>query len=375
MFSRVKPIVKKEFRQIARDKRSLGVLLFIPAFMLIMFGYALNLDVKHTSLAIYDEDKSQMSREFIDNFLHSEYFNFKYYLSSTDEIDKLMAEEMVTIAVVIPQDFSEKLLAGKEAVAQVIVDGSNATTAGTAMGYVNAIIQNYSTTISVQALERMGRSSLLQPIDYRPRVWYNPELKSAKFLVPGLIAFILMITAVISTSLSVVREKERGTMEQITVSPIKPIELIVGKTIPFIFISLVSAIIILLASYLLFDVVIQGSYLLLLVVLIIFLTSCLGLGLLISTMAETQQVAFMASVIISMLPTFTLSGFVFPISNMPIAVQAFTYVIPAKYFLVALRSVVLKGTGLSAFWDQILFLTAFAVITIGLSSVRMKKKQ
>lgn len=374
MFSRIKPIVIKEFRQVARDKRSLGVLLFIPAFMLVMFGYALNFDVKHTSLAIYDDDKSQKSRDFVENFLHSEYFDLKYYLHSTSEIDKLMGEEKVRVAVVIPQDFSEKLLAGREAVVQIIVDGANANAASTAVGYVNAIVQSYSTKILTDSLMRIGKSGLSLPIDYRPRVWYNPELRSAKFLVPGLIVLILMITAVISTSLSVVREKERGTMEQITVSPIKPAELIIGKTIPFVIISLIGAIIILLASFILFDVVIKGSYILLFIITLIFLTGCLGLGLLISTFAETQQLAFMLAVMVTILPTFILSGFVFPIRNMPVVIQAITYLIPARYFIVVLRSIILKGVGLSAFWHQTLFLIAFAIFTIILSSMRLSKQ-
>jgi len=375
MLSRIKPIIIKEFRQVVRDKRSLGVLLLIPAFMLIMFGYALNFDVKHTSLAIYDEDKSQMSRDFVENFLHSEYFDLKYYLNSAREIDELMGEESVRVAVVVPQDFSERLLAGREAIVQVIVDGANSNAAVTAIGYVNAIVQNYSTKTLTNALMRIGQSGLSMPIDYRPRVWYNPELRSAKFLVPGLIVFILMITTVISTSLSVVREKERGTMEQIIVSPIKPVELILGKTIPYIFISLIATVVILLVSYFLFDVVIKGSYLLLFIVTLIFLTGGLGLGLLISSIAETQQLAFMLAVIVTALPTFILSGFVFPIRNMPVVIQAITYLIPARYFLVVLRSIILKGVGLSAFWDQVLFLIAFAALAITASSVRMRKRR
>ncbi len=375
MLSRIKPIIIKEFRQVARDRRSLGVLLFIPAFMLIMFGYALNFDVKHTSLAIYDEDKSQTSRDFVENFLHSEYFDLKYYLNSAREIDELLGEEKVRVALVIPQDFSERLLAGREAVIQVIVDGANSNAAVMAIGYVSFIVQNYSTKILTNALVRIGQSGLSLPIDYRPRVWYNPELRSAKFLVPGLIVFILMVTTVISTSLSVVREKERGTMEQIIVSPIKPLELILGKTIPYIFISLIATVVILLVSYFLFDVVIKGSYLLLFIVTLIFLTGGLGLGLLISTIAETQQLAFMLAVLVTILPSFILSGFVFPIRNMPVVIQAITYLIPARYFLVVLRSIILKGVGLSAFWDQVLFLIAFAVLTITASSVRMRKKR
>lgn len=374
-FSRIKPLVIKEFRQIARDRRSLGVLLFIPAFMLVMFGYALNLDVKHTSLAVFDQNKSKTSRDFIGNFLHSEYFNFKYYLSSSSQIDELMSKEKATMALVIPPDFSKELLAGREATVQIILDGSNASAAGTAVGYANAIIQDYSTAIMSQVLVRTGHLDFLPPIEYRPRVWYNPELKSARFLIPGLIAFILMITAVVSTSLSVVREKERGTMEQITVSPVKPLELILGKTIPFVLISLAATVAILLASYLLFGVAVKGSFLLLFLVTLVFVIACLGLGLLISTVAETQQVAFMIAVLVSMLPTFTLSGFVFPIRNMPMTIQVVTYLIPARYFLVALRGIMLKGIGITAFWNQILFLVAFAILTIGMSSVRMARQR
>ena len=212
------------------------------------------------------------------------------------------------------------------------------------------------------------------PIDYRPRVWYNPELRSAKFLVPGLIAFILMVTAVISTSLSVVREKERNTLEQIIVSQTRPFEFILGKTIPFMIISFAATLIILVVSFILFDVVVKGSLPLLLAITLIFLTGCLGLGLLISTVADTQQVAFMLAVILTMLPTFLLSGFVFPIRNMPIVIQAITYLIPARYFLVVLRSIILKGVGIGAIYTDVFFLIAFAVIVISVSAARMKKQ-
>lgn len=373
MFSRIRPIVIKEFRQISRDKRTLGVLLLVPAFMLVMFGYALNFDVKHVSLAIYDGEGSRASRAFAESLLHSEYFDLKYRLKDVREIDDLMGEEKVRVALVIPQDFSKRLLAGREAIVQVIVDGANANAAATAVGYVNAMVQDYSTKLSVRARMRAGHSDVPVPIDYRPRVWYNPELKSAKFLVPGLIGFILMITAVISTALSVVREKEQGTIEQIIVSPIRPVELILGKTIPYILLSLVATAIILLVSFYLFDVVVRGSVLLLFGVTLLFLAGALGLGLLISTVADSQQVAFQMATLVTMLPTFLLSGFVFPIRNMPLPVQVITYIVPARYFLSALRSIILKGVGLSAFWDQMLFLLAFAVLTLGISSARLRR--
>jgi len=238
---------------------------------------------------------------------------------------------------------------------------------------VNIIIQQYSMNIMAETYAARGGRIFIAPIDFQPRVWYNPELKSAKFLVPGLIAFILMVTAVISTALAVVREREMGTIEQIMVSPVRPIELILGKTIPYMVISLVATVMILVLGYILFDVSIKGSVILLSFITVVFLVGALGMGLLISTIAETQQVAFMIAVIATMLPTFILSGFVFPIRNMPWIIQMITYLIPARYFLVALRAIVLKGVGISAFWEQMLFMIVFAIVMLAVSSTRLKK--
>ena len=374
MFPRIYSIVKKEFRQVSRDKRTLGILVAVPAFMIVMFGYALNFDVKHTTLALYDEERSDESRAFIREFLHSEYFDFKTILRDKGEIDPLLGRERCRIVVVIPKDFSHHLKSGEESPIQVIVDGANSNAATTAIGYVMAITEEYSTRIVLETLQRSGRGDMTMPIDYRPRVWYNPELRSAKFLVPGLVAFILMVTAVISTSLSVVRESEKNTIEQIIVSRARPIEFIIGKTLPFMVISFAATIIILVTSYILFDVEIKGSIPLLFAITLIFLAGCLGLGLLISTIAETQQVAFLLAVILTMLPTFLLSGFVFPIRNMPVVIQAITYFIPARYFLVVLRSIILKGVGIQAFYSDVLFLAAFAVLVLSVSAVRMKRR-
>lgn len=372
MTSRLKPVIKKEFRQISRDRRTLGILLFIPAFMLVMFGYALNFDVRDISLAVCDQDKTSSSRQFVESFLHSEYFTLNYSVNDPRELDELLDNGDALVALVVPAGFSESILAGSKPSVQVLVDGTNPTSASTAVGYATAIVQSYSTGIIAHSLMRLGRSGVTAPIDYRPRVWFNPELKSAKFLIPGLIGFILMVTAVVSTSLSIVREKERGTMEQLTVSPLNSIELIIGKTIPYIAISLIATVVILIVGQVLFDVTVKGSYLLLLLVTLLYLTACLGLGLLISSISESQQVAFQIAVMATMLPTFLLSGFVFPVRNMPTVVQIVTYAVPAKYFMVALRAIVLKGVGIGAFWDQLLYLFGFALLTIGLSSRRMR---
>jgi ABC-2 type transport system permease protein len=367
------PIVRKEFRQIRRDKRILGVLLFIPALMLVTFGYALTFDVKHTSMAIFDQDRTKTSREFAQLFFISEYFDRVWNLSSEHEIDRLLDGEHSRVVVIIPKGFSESLVMGRGAAVQVLVDGANSNAAATVLGYVGTIIQQYSLHVIASASMRVGGRTMSLPIDYQPRVWYNPELESAKFLVPGLIAFILMVTAVISTAMAVVREREHGTMEQIMVSPVRPIELILGKTIPYTIISFIATVAILTAGYFLFGVTIKGSLLLLFVVTLVFLVGALGLGLLISTLVETQQLAFMIAVILSMLPTFILSGFVFPIRNMPPVIQAITYIIPARYFLVALRAIILKGAGLSAFWDQLLLLTIYAVAMLSVSSLRLRR--
>jgi len=372
---RMKPIIKKEFRQISRDPRTLAVLVFFPVILLVLFGYALNFDVKHIGMAVYDEDKSPQSREFIDTFFHSEYFDQAYYLRSKDEVNSLLDEGKVAAVLVVPYDFSRKLIRGEEASVQILVDGSNANKASTVLGYATGLVQSYSLKIISQAFMRKAGRELVMPIDVRPRVWYNPELKSAKFLVPGLIAFILMISCVISTSMAIVKEKERNTMEQIIVSPVKPLELIIGKTIPYILISLVTAYLILLMGWLLFDVAVKGSQLQLFFITVLYLFVALGTGLLISTVANTQQLAFQLSLLLTMLPTMILSGFIFPIRNMPEAVQLFTYLIPARYFLVAMRGIILKGAGIGAFWPQILYMAVFAFALTGLSWVRMRKKR
>ncbi len=370
---RIRPIIRKEFRQIMRDRRSLGVLLVVPAFMLIMFGYALNYDVQHIPLAVYDQDRSTMSREFIQQFIHSEYFDFAGSISSEQEIDTVIPSQKARVVVVIPPRFSEDLLANRSVSIQVLVDGANATTAATAAGYLVAMTQDYSTNISLQALQRFGMSKPTLPIDYRPRIWFNPELKSAKFMVPGLIGFILMMSTVVSTSLSIVREREKGTIEQISVSPIHPMELLVGKTMPYVLISLIATVLILITGYALFNVVVRGSMLLLFLETLIFTFCGLGLGMWVSTVANKQDEAFQLATLVSFLPTFMLSGFAFPIANMPKVIQWITFINPARYFLFILRSIILKGVGLSALWQETLFMTLFALGITAISWNKMRK--
>ncbi len=372
LISFVGPVMRKEFRQIRRDSRSLIFMIFIPAFMLLMFGFALNFDIKHIPLAVVDHDGSRISRELVEKFRMTEYFDLKAVLDRTSDIDGLMARERIRAALVIPETFSEDLLAGRSPSVQFILDGANAMSGTTSAGYAAAILQSYSQRITFEALERRGFGGQTLPLRTEVRVWYNPELRSARFLLPGLMAFILMVILTTSTAFSIVREKERGTMEQLHVSPLPPAALIIGKLIPYSLISLASAHFVLALGWVLFGVAVKGNYFLLLLTMILFLISGLGQGILISTIARTQLVAFLLSVLTTILPTFILSGFVFPVRNMPAVIQAVTYFIPAKYFLVALRAIILKGAGLAAFWDQALFLAGFAVLTLALSVAKFR---
>ena len=372
LFRRLLPIMIKELRQIRRDRRVLLILTFIPALMLLLNGYALNFDVKDIKMGVIDNEKSARSREFINSFVTSGYFSYVESLPSSVVATQRIDDAKLRVAIVVPSDFSNTLLSNRGAHVQVLVDGMDANAAATVVGYVQAVALQYSQKIMLSSLAKMGRGSYI-PLKYDARIWYNPELKSAKFLVPGLIAFILAITAVIATSLSIVREKERNTIEQIDVSPVRPFELIIGKMVPYTVISLVAAAIVLLAANLMFDVVVKGNYFYLFIATLLFIISALAIGLLVSTVSDSQQVAFQLASLASMLPTMVLSGFMFPIRSMPWWLQILTNITPAKFYLIILRSIILKGVGFEAFWDQTLYLILFIVVVLTISIRRFKK--
>ena len=370
----VAAVVRKEFHQIGRDRRTLGVLVFLPLFLLLMFGYAVSLDVRNASLAIVDLDHSADSRAIVAAFAASpEYFDIRYRPQSPTELRDLFMHGEILGAVVIPQGFSRDFGRGERPVVQLLVDGTNGTTASALQGYMQAVVTG-------TAADRMaaggGRAQAVAvaPVEERPRVWFNPELESNRYLIPGLVAFILVITAVISTALSLVREKELGTLEQISASPMRPVALIIGKTIPYIVISVVIAAGIFLAGWLMFGVGVAGSVLWLATVTVLFLFASLGLGILISSIADTQQVAFMISILVTFLPAFILSGFIFPIRNMPPVIQAVTYIVPARYYIAALRAIMLKGAGVGVFWPDLAFLVAFSVVTVTAGVVRLRTR-
>jgi len=373
MAKTLRPLILKEFRQIRRDPTSLGMLLGLPAVLIILVGYALNFDVKHIPLVIFDQSKTSVSRAYLERFKQTEYFDHKFDVSRYEDIEELFGHGSAKAALVIPTTFAQDLLAGRDARVQILVDGSDANSAGQAVSYATRTTVDYSTRLQAESLQRMGQQ-LFVPIDFRPRVWYNPDLVSSQFLVPGLIGFILVLTAVVSTSMTVVREKERGTMEQIMVSPLQPMQIILGKTIPYMAISLVAATAILILGYLLFDIQVKGSLVLLYAAIVAIILGALGQGLLISTITESQQVAFMVSVFSSLLPSFLLSGFIFPISSMPVALQVLSNIAVNKFFLVVVRGVMLKGVGFGAVWEQFVYMMIFALITLGISIRRMRKR-
>lgn len=363
-------VTRKEFRQVVRDRRTLTILGFVPVFFLLLFGYALNFDVRHIRLAVQDRDRSPESRALVSAFINSGYFDLVASVTSDEEIVRLLDRNEARAALVIDEGLARRLAAGQRTAVQVLVNGDNANTATTVMGYALGIIASESPRADGGQLLRVAA----RPVTALPRVWWNPELRSALFLVPGLIAYLMMLTAVVSTALSVVREKERNTMEQVRMAPIGALEYVTGKTVPYFVLSLGSAVAIVLASMALFDLPVRGSWLLLLLALSLFIIGALGTGLLISTVADSQQMAFQLALLVAFLPTLMLSGFIFPIASMPNVVQAVTHVVPARYFLLVLRGILLKGTGLEAYWLSLVALTVYAIAVLGLASVRLSRE-
>jgi len=364
-------VARKELRQIRRDRRTLLILLFVPAFFLLIYGYALNFDIRHVRLAVQDNDRSSTSRELISAFVNSGYFDLIGEAPDPVAIDGLLDRGDARAVLVIPVEFGSDVQSGRRAAVQFIVDGDNANTATTVVGYAMGLVNAQSQRYELQA--RIG-SPTGPTLTLEPRVWYNPELRSTLFLVPGLIAYIAMLTAVVSTALSIVREKEAGTMEQVRMSPIGPVPYVLGKTAPYFVVSLFSSMSIVVAAIVLFDMPMRGSWIALIGIVSLFLVGALAFGLLISSIAESQQVAFQVALLTSFLPTLMLSGFIFPIASMPAFLQVVTRIVPARYFLVALRGVVLKGVGPADFWPDVVALVVYAVAILGLAAVRVKRQ-
>jgi len=388
---RLLAVVSKEFRQILRDRRTLGLVIFLPLFLLIMFGYAVSLDVRNASLGIVDLDRTSASRRVIAAFVHNpRYFDVQEYPDSAAQLhDRILRGELQG-GVVIPRGFYRELLAGRSPSVQILVDGTHGTIASALQGYMVSVISSVTVPgdgpvarTGGSIVGAVGGSTPGTPagagvgadgIDLRLRVWFNPELESNRYLIPGLVAFILVITAVISTALSIVREKELGTMEQLKASPIRPVELILGKTIPYTAISILISAAIFLAGYLLFGVGVAGSIIGLAGSTMLFLVASLGMGIFISSIADTQQVAFLIAILVTFLPAFILSGFVFPIENMPLPIQMVTYLVPARYYIAALRTIMLAGGGIGDYFRELLFLAGFGIVMITAGVLRLRRR-
>ncbi|HSD65752.1 MAG TPA: ABC transporter permease [Vicinamibacteria bacterium] len=371
---RLGAVMVKELRQVGRDPFSLLMIIVFPAAMLMLYGFALNFDVRHVRLAVQDRDRSPRSRELVASFTHSTYFDLVATPGPGEDLERLTERGVVRAILVIPERFGRDLAAGRGATAQLLLDGADSTTAATILGYARALVSEANADLVTEELARAGRRPA-PPLDLAPRILYNPELESTQFLLPGLIGLLMMITAVLSTALSVVREKERGTMEQLRVAPLRTSELILGKTFPYLGISLLGTLIVLLTARVLFGVEIRGPHLDLLVVVLLYLFGALGFGLLISTIANNQTFAFQAGLITSLLPALLLSGFIFQIRIMPPWLQVITYLVPNRYFLVVLRGIILKGEGLATYWPQVGALLLYGLVVTALASVRLARRE
>ncbi|RJP63278.1 MAG: ABC transporter permease [Ignavibacteriales bacterium] len=373
--ARIKAVAKKEVKQISRDTRFLIILFSLPVFLLVLFGYAVNFDVKNIKLAVQDLDKSKESREFIQSLTSSEYFDLVEYFNEEAKATSALDEKRAQVVMVIPSDFSEKMYRAKEeAKVQFLIDGVDGNTATIIKNYVDAATLKYNSEFQREMFAKLGINPFT-PIDLQPIFWFNPELETTVFLIPGLIAMILIITSVVSVALSLVREKERGTIEQTNVSSLNTLEVMLGKVLPYIIIALIDAVFILIAGYILFDVIVKGDYFLMFFSTLIFIIASTSLGIFISTVSDSQQVAFTAATFASMLPSLILSGFIFPIESMPEIIQWLTNITPAKFYLTTLRAIMLRGVGLEAFWLQWIYLGIFTVFFLGLGNIISKKKE
>jgi ABC-2 type transport system permease protein len=376
MWIRVKVVAWKEFLQILRDWRTLTVVLVLPVVMLTIYGYAINFDLKHLPIGIRDDDRTAASRDLAGAFAASPYFDIRANHAGQGETDLALSEGLVKAVLSIPRGYADDLSAGRVATVALLVDGSDSTTASTGIAYAEAIIQERSAAVTIEAVGRKGIvvTGDFVPLEIRSRHWYNPEQRSVNYIVPGLLAVIMMMMAALLTSLTVVRERERGTIEQLIVSPLRSWELMLGKLIPYVIIAYVDVVLIIGAGRLLFKVPVAGSMPLLLAMTGIFLTASLGVGLLISVVSPTQQTAMTFAMLAAQLPSLLLSGFIFPIAAMPPLVRAVTNIVPTRHFLVIVRGIFLKGVGLEVFWRQALILLAYGIVVLGLASLKFRKK-
>lgn len=371
---RVWAVARKEFIHIFRDPRSLGMAVAIPMLLLVLFGYALTLDVDNVPMVIWDQSESQASREFISHFQGSRYFSVREYARNYQEVERAVDSGRALAGLILPREFAGRVESGRPVSVQLIVDGSDSNTATIAIGYADVVAQTYSQEVIIREMQRIGQETLSLPLDLRPRVWYNADMESKNYIIPGLIAVIMMVIAALLTSLTVAREWERGTMEQLISTPVKGPELILGKLLPYFLIGMFDVLLAVLLGEFLFKVPLRGNVALLFGMAAIFLAGALSLGMVISIVTKGQLLASQLAMVLTFLPSFLLSGFMYAIMNMPQAIQGITYLIPARYFVSLLKGIYLKGIGLEILALEAGLLAVFAIAMVALANVKFKKR-
>lgn len=361
---RIKALVRKEFYHLIRDYRSLYLAFAVPLILIILFGYALSLDVDNVETVIVDYDRSTRSRDFIRKLDGSPYFRIDAQLPDTKAAIKYLDHERAKVILVIPHDFTAKIGADRETPLQIIIDGSDPNFAGIIRGYLTAFTEQYNSNLLLKFLNRQGMEKIKPPVNGQIRIWFNEDLESRNFIIPGIIAIIIMIVGALLTSLVIAREYENGTMETIKSLPVKAGEFLLGKALPYFFIGLIDVLVAVLLGQLLFGIVMKGNFWLMIFASCLYLGVALSLGLLISNITKSQMLANQAAILITYLPSLLLSNFVFPVINMPVFLQVITYIVPATYFIDILSGIYLKNLGLAHLWPSMsILLLIFTIIT------------
>ncbi len=373
-YRRTKAIFVKELRHIVRDKRSLGLALAMPGMMLLLYGFALSLDVDHVPVMVYDQDATEASRDLIRQFAGSRFFDLKGMATDYRALERGINRNDILIGVVIPHRFGRDIMAGRGATVQLLVDGSDSNTAAIAMGYAQSVVQAYSMEVRSDILNLKGVKPPPPAVVAQTRVWYNSSLQSRNFVVPGLVAIILMILTGQLTTLTIAREWEMGTMEQILSTPLRPVEMVLGKMLAYFVVGVIDAVISFVSGVVVFGVPFRGSLLVLAVSTLVFLCGAMFWGIFISAGARSQVVAYQMGMLTTFLPGFLLSGFVFSIDTMPKWIQAISIVVPSRYFITILKSLFLKGVGLEILWPQLVYLLLFSSFVFWRSVRRMNQK-
>jgi len=372
--SRTWAIARKELFHIFRDWRSLGLVILMPVLLMLLFGYAVSLDVKKVPMAVLDRDKSQESLSFIHRFSASSYFHLRFFVQDEKEVKRLIDRGEVKMGLVLPWDFSKRIKAGRKAAVQVLLDGSDSNTANIILTYVQGVAREYNLEKTFLKIERLGGQRLNPPIEGRPRIWFNEELESKNYFIPGLVAVIMSIIGVLLTGQVIVREWEQGTMELLISTPVRKEELIIGKLFPYFFLGLLDLSLAVLMGKWVFEVPFRGSITLLFLLSCIYILVALALGMTISTVAKTQILANQMAMVIGFLPTFLLSGFTFVIANMPFWLQLITYGIAPRYYVTILKEIFLKGADFSFLWTETLILIGMAVSGLWVATKSFKKE-